>query len=163
MQNLSTNICYAKNNHHPQHTMEEMRFSSEFEIMKNAITRSSNSFFVKEAKEYTTRQESLIHKEKAIFPFLGGPVNLHGLFASRPGSFRVKVNRNLNCVHGTSYEKLVHSFLASFDRVFALNAGGKCCSIKFTIEANFVARETGGGRGGRGASFKNEQLSQRLK
>lgn len=100
MQNLSTNICYAKNNIHPQHTMEEMRFSSEFEIMRNAITRSSNSFFVKGYKtDEKQRQESLIHKEKAIFPFLGGPVNLHGLFESRPGSFRVKVNRNLNCVH----------------------------------------------------------------
>lgn len=76
------------------------------------------------------------------------------MFASRPGSFRVKVNRNLNCVHGTSYETLVRSSLASFDRVFALNAGGKCCSAKFTIETNFVIRGEGGG-----ASFKNEQLA----
>lgn len=76
------------------------------------------------------------------------------MFASRPGSFRVKVNRNLNCVHGTSYETLVRSSLASFDRVFALNAGGKYCSAKFTIETNFVIRGEGGG-----ASFKNEQLA----
>lgn len=76
------------------------------------------------------------------------------MFASWPGSFRVKVNRNLNCVHGTSYETLVRSSLASFDRVFALNAGGKCCSAKFTIETNFVIRGEGGG-----ASFKNEQLA----
>lgn len=173
IQVLACNYLCAKSVY--KHLLREKQSSSATHDGRNAILirirnhekRDHEIFelvFCKGSKGYTTRQESLIHKEKAIFPFLGGPVNLHGLFASRPGSFRVKVNRNLNCVHGTSYEKLVHSFLASFDRVFALNAGGKCCSTKFTIEANFVARETGGGgRGGRGASFKNEQLSQRLK